>query len=77
MPDIKIDEHTEVRANEDGSIDEIVAHNADVHWEYLSDQTAMLRIGPLLLTVWTTKCKLRLCGNSERGTPWEGGEFSR
>lgn len=68
----------EIRTDDAGIIDEIVARNVDVHWEYLTDHSAMLRVGDVHLTVWTTRCRLRLCGHSEDPSVyWEGGEFSR
>ena len=73
---MKINSNLEIRVDDRGVVDEIVGNDINIHWECLSKNSAMLRIGSLLLTVYSSRRKLHICGSDENGS-WEGGEFSK
>lgn len=54
----------EIRCNDAGELDEIVASKVDVHLEYMDDGHVWLRIGDLMVNLFT-KRNAKVHGNYE------------
>ena len=58
----------EIRCNDKGELDEIVADKVDVHLEYMSDGHVWIRIGDLMVNLFT-KRNAKVCANYEWDLP--------